>query len=57
VRLNAKLIASKGAGANSYSFSYRPPEGKPAPSRFWLQTNNLDGSRSWYGPARATRSR
>ena len=48
VKLNAKLVASKGAGAHAYSFSYRLPQGKQAPSRFWLQTINLDGLRQWH---------
>jgi hypothetical protein len=47
VKLNAKVIASKGSGAHAYSFSYRLPQGKQAPARFWLQTISLDGSRQW----------
>jgi hypothetical protein len=47
VKLNARVIASKGAGAHSYSFGYRLPQGKQAPARYWLQTINLNGSRQW----------
>jgi hypothetical protein len=45
VRLNMRLIASKGSGAHSYSFSYRLPSRKAVPSRLWVQVVNLDGSR------------
>jgi hypothetical protein len=49
VKLNARLVASKGNGAHAYSFSYRLPQGTRAPSRFWLQSVNLDGSRQLSG--------
>ncbi len=52
-RLNRRLIAGKGAGV--YSFvDRRAPKGKTV--RFWVQVVNLDGSRSWYGPARVFRA-
>jgi hypothetical protein len=47
VKLNGKVIASKGSGAHTYSFSYRLLQGKQAPTRFWLQTISLDGGRQW----------
>ena len=46
VKLNSRVISSKGAGAHSYSFNYRL-HGKQAPARYWLQTINLNGSRQW----------
>ncbi len=50
VRVNSRLIAAKGRG--SYSFlDRRAPKGRTV--RYWVQVVNLDGSRSWYGPARA----
>jgi hypothetical protein len=56
VRLDARLILSRGNGAHSYSFTYRFPQRRHAavPTRFWLQTVNLDGSRQW-SLARAAR--
>lgn len=51
VRLNARLITAKGRG--SYSFLDRKaPRVKKV--RYWLQVVNVDGSRSWYGPASET---
>ena len=46
VRVNRRLIAAHGAG--SYSFVDR----RAHAGRYWVQLVNLDGSRSWYGPAR-----
>jgi len=40
VKLNGKLIASKSPAANSYTF-----RSAKAPTRVWLQTVNLDGTR------------
>ena len=53
VRVNAKLIASKGRG--SYSFlDRRAPRGKAI--RYWIQEVAIDGTRRWYGPARVART-
>jgi hypothetical protein len=46
-RLNAHIIASKGSNGHRYSFTYRVPRGKRAPSRILLQVVNLDGTRQW----------
>jgi len=56
VKLNRTLIAAKRSmtGA-SYALRYRAPRGQKAPTRFWLQTVNLDGSRTWSGVAVARR--
>lgn len=49
VRVNGKVIAAK--KGSSYSFVDRKaPRAKPL--RYWIQAVKLDGSRSWYGPAR-----
>lgn len=51
VRANARLIPATRRG--SYSFvDRRAPRSKTL--RYWIQVVNLDGSRSWYGPARVT---
>lgn len=47
VKLNKRLIAGKGVSGGAYGFKYRTPKGKKAPARFWLETVNLDGTRSW----------
>ncbi len=49
VRVNTKLIATKGAGSYSY-LDRRTPGSKVA--SLWIQVVNLDGSRQWHGPAR-----
>jgi hypothetical protein len=46
-KLNARIIASKGSNGHKYSFAYRVPRGKQAPSRILLQVVNLDGSRQF----------
>jgi len=52
VRVNTRLISAKGRG--SYSFLDRKaPKAKAV--RYWVQVVNLDGSRTWYGPARVTK--
>jgi len=51
LKLNRHLIVARSAGGASYSFRYRATA-KRAPTRFWLQAVNLDGSRAWYGAAR-----
>lgn len=50
VRVNSKLIAAKASGGRSYSYLDRraPTSG---PLRFRVRVVNLDGSRTWYGPA------
>ena len=48
-RVNTKLIAGKGRGLYSF-LDRKAPKGKSV--RYWIQAVNLDGSRSWYGPAR-----
>lgn len=53
VRLSAKLIAANGRG--SYSFLDRKAP-KAHAIHYWVQVVNLDGTRSWYGPARVSRS-
>jgi len=52
VRVNRGLIAGKGGGRYSY-LDRKAPSGKTL--RYWVQAVNLDGSRSWYGPARIAR--
>jgi hypothetical protein len=52
VRVNARLIPARGAGAYSF-LDRRAPHAKAL--RYWIQLVNLDGSRSWYGPARVAR--
>ncbi len=56
VKLNRTLIAAKRSmtGA-SYALRYRVPNGQKAPTHFWLQTVNLDGSRTWSGVAKIAR--
>jgi len=51
-RINRRLIAAAGRGR--YSFLDRKAPTRPS-VRYWIQTVNLDGSRTWYGPARVTR--
>ena len=53
VRVNSKLIAGKGRGLYSF-LDRKAPKGKTV--RYWVQAVHLDGSRSWYGPARVLRS-
>ena len=54
VRVNQALLRATHAGTASgrrYSFAERAaPRG---PLRYWLQVVRRDGTRSWYGPARA----
>ena len=52
VRVNRGLIAGKGGGRYSY-LDRKAPSGKTL--RYWVQAVDLDGSRSWYGPARIAR--
>ncbi len=53
VRANTRMIAAKGRG--SYSFLDRKaPKAKSV--RYWVQEVAADGSRSWYGPARVSRT-
>jgi hypothetical protein len=47
VRVNKHLIPARQSGR--YSFF---DHARRAGARYWLQTVNLDGSRSWHGPAR-----
>jgi hypothetical protein len=49
VRVNARLIASKGRGAYSF-LDRRAPRGKAL--RYWVQEIEVDGTKSWYGPIR-----
>jgi len=51
VRVNARLIAAQNSSrGRAYSFLDRSaPRMKPA--RYWIQVVNLDGSRTWHGPA------
>lgn len=46
-KVNRRLIAAHGLWGGSYSFRYRVRRGTKAPSRFWLETIDLDGSRTW----------
>ena len=48
VRVNRTLIAAKGRGLYSF-LDRKAPRAKSV--RYWLQVVNLDGSRSWHGPA------
>jgi hypothetical protein len=52
VRINKHLIVAKQSGR--YSFF---DHARRAGARYWLQTVNLDGSRSWHGPARVVAHR
>ena len=54
VRVNRTLIAAKGRGG--YSFLDRKAPRGAKGLRYWLQVVNLDGSRTWYGPARVLRT-
>ena len=47
VKLNRRVISSKGVTGGSYAYRYRVPKGTKAPARFWLEVINLDGSRTW----------
>jgi len=53
VRANPKLIPGKGRGLYSF-LDRKAPKSKTV--RYWIQAVNVDGSRSWYGPARVLRS-
>ena len=56
VKLNSKLIAARSTATGaSYAFRHRASKGQKAPSRFWLQAVNLDGTRTWYGEAKVAR--
>jgi hypothetical protein len=50
VKLNRGLIAARGRGLYSYLDRSAP---RARPTRHWIQVVNLDGSRSWHGPAKA----
>lgn len=52
VRINKHLIPARNSGR--YSFLDRS---RKASASYWLQTVNLDGSRSWHGPARVAAKR
>ena len=52
VRANARLLAARGAGAYAF-LDRRAPRTKSV--RYWIQLVNLDGPRSWCGPARVAR--
>lgn len=53
VRLNRRLIATRGA-STTYSFlDRRAPRGKAI--RYWVQEVAGDGSRTWHGPTRTIR--
>ncbi|MBA3366123.1 MAG: hypothetical protein H0U03_10120 [Actinobacteria bacterium] len=52
VRVNSKLIAGKGRGLYTF-LDRKAPKGKLV--RYWIQVVNVDGSRTWYGPARVTK--
>lgn len=52
VRVDRRLIAARGRGG--YSFvDGRAPSGKSV--RYWLQVVDVDGARTWYGPANIAR--
>ena len=53
LRLTRALIAAKGRGAYSF-LDRKAPKGKSV--RYWVQVVDLDGTRSWYGPARVLRT-
>jgi hypothetical protein len=48
-------VYRQGNGPGAYSFVDRLAPKRSA-TRYWVQAVNLDGSRSWYGPARLTRA-
>ena len=59
VKVNRSLIASAsigGTAGHSYSFLDRLGLKAKAP-RYWLQVVDLDGKRTWYGPARVGSAR
>ena len=53
VRVNGTLIAAKGRAGYSF-LDRKAPKGKSV--RYWVQVVNLDGTRSWHGPARVVRT-
>ncbi len=57
-RVNKRIItAASNARGHSYAFVDRSLRGSRAVgARYWLQAINLDGSRSWFGPARVHRA-
>ena len=52
-RVNTTVIAGKGGGLYSF-LDRKAPKSKTV--RYWIQAVNMDGSRSWYGPARVSRT-
>lgn len=58
VRVNHRMIAAASRSGHRYSFVDRSLKGSRAVgARYFLQAINLDGSRSWFGPARVLSSR
>ncbi len=57
-RVNKRIItAASNARGHRYSFVDRSLRGSRAVgARYWLQAVNMDGSRSWFGPARVHRA-
>jgi len=53
LRLTRALIAAKGRGGYSF-LDRKAPKGRSV--RYWLQVVDLDGTRSWVGPARVLRT-
>ena len=53
VRVNKQLIAARNR-ASGASYSYLDRSARKG-TRYWIQAVNVDGSRSWFGPARVAR--
>jgi hypothetical protein len=53
LRVNTQLIAARNRAAGA-SYSYLDRSARKG-TRYWIQAVNVDGSRSWYGPARPAR--
>ena len=51
VRVNTQLIAAHNRAAGA-SYSYLDRSARKG-TRYWVQAVDVDGSRSWFGPARA----
>jgi hypothetical protein len=53
VRLNARLIRAVGGGAG-HAYAFLDGRLGTRATRYWIQAVDLDGGRSWFGPARIT---
>jgi Domain of unknown function (DUF4394) len=52
VRATSRIVAARSSSGSTYTFVDRSaPRGRTL--HYWIQAINLDGSRTWHGPARA----